>query len=429
MQGLNERQIMALRRALAGLAQTGVAPRAADALDATMGSAGAALLASVLAEIPAFAASGNPAILPSLKQHARDHLDEIRRLFGGGDLEDFAFVRTHARLRAEQRFPLEATLHAYRCGHRTLSRWMREAAVASIPGGVEAAISAVADFSIEYTDAISTIVAAEYVAQTRRVADAERDLRTELLAILLSGYDESDARVAQLLRRAGYLEQRLSYVVAAAQSVNAAEMESLSRAQRIVSALAEAVGDTQMRTLGGVRDHLAIMVFADRRRLSGWTAPNVNLAGRVRDALLAIGPAVLVGISAEHPSTAFVPKALNEARIALDFAGPARRVVGFGDLPVRGLLVHRGAAALRLTPPPWAQALVEADAAAGGALVATLRAIADADLNMQKAARLLGKHPNTLYARIGRIRELTGLDAQRYPELTEMTLVADCWRI
>ena len=55
--------------------------------------------------------------------------------------------------------------------------------------------------------------------------------------------------------------------------------------------------------------------------------------------------------------------------------------------------------------------------------------MADADMNVQKAARLLGKHPNTVYTRIERIRELTGLDGQRYHDLTELLLAADSRRI
>jgi hypothetical protein len=245
MPAAGKRPVGSLGQALAALASTGIMPRAAEPLRASMESAGAALQDAVLAEIPAFAASGNPQILPDLKRHAREHLDEILRLFGGGRLDNFAFVRAHARLRAEQRFPLEATLHAYRCGHRNLSRWMREAAIASKPADVEKAISAVADFAIEYTDTISTIVTAEYVAHTRLLAEADRDLRSEVLGILLSGYDESDARVAQLLRRAGYLEQRQGFCVVVAQPVNASEMESPARALRILGALAETAATSQ----------------------------------------------------------------------------------------------------------------------------------------------------------------------------------------
>lgn len=112
--------------------------------------------------------------------------------------------------------------------------------------------------------------------------------------------------------------------------------------------------------------------------------------------------------------------------IALDFAGVENRVVAFSQLPIRGLLVHRGTDYIQSAPPNWIAAFMALDAKADGALIETLRAIADADMNMQKAARLLGKHPNTIYDRVERIKETTGLDGQRYHDLTELLLGVDC---
>jgi hypothetical protein len=417
-----------LRQILSLLVKTGVIPQAAPALESGMHTAIGDLRDAVLAEIPAFSTSGNPEILPGLDQHAAEHVEEIRRLFAGGEVGEFGFVVTQARRRAEQRFPLEAILHAYRCGHRILSPWLREAALATGPDNLEQAVSAVADFAIEYANSISSIAASEYVAHTRILAEAEGDRRTELLNILLRGYDESDGRVAQLLKRAGYLEQRQAYCIAAAQSANAAEMENPARAQRIANAISEAMAATSIRALAGVRDNLVVAVLADKRRQSGWTAPQSNLAERIRPVLLVLGPAVLVGISADHPSTSFLPKALHQATIALDFASVDNRVVQFSDLPVRDLLVHHGTDYVQAAPPSWVAALASADAKADGALTQTLRAVADADLNIQKAARILGRHPNTVYTRIERIKDLTGLDGQRYRDLTELLLAADCWR-
>ena len=153
------------------------------------------------------------------------------------------------------------------------------------------------------------------------------------------------------------------------------------------------------------------------------------MADRIHPMLLVLGPAVLVGISTDHPSTSFLPKALHEATIALDFASVTKRVVQFSDLPIRDLLLHRTADYLQSAPPHWIANFVEADRKAAGMLVQTLRAVAEADMNVQKAARILGKHPNTVYARIARINDLTGLDAQRYHDLTELLLAADCWRL
>lgn len=394
-----------------------------------MDEAAAALRQAVLAEVSAFQASGNPEILPGLDRHVSEHVREIHRLLGGGGIGGFDFVKTHARRRAEQRFPLEATLHAYRCGPRILSRWLQDAALAAGTEGRHQTVSAVDDFALEYTNAVSTIATSEYVLQTRRLAEAEGDLRTELLSILLHGYDESDGRIARLLKRAGYLEQRQSYCVVAAQSTNPPEMENPARAQRIVDALSDAMASTSIRILAGIRNNLVIALLSAGRRRSGWTPAQASLAERLHDGLLLLGPAVLIGISADHPSTSFVPKALQEATIALDFASVSRRVVPFAHLPIRSLLVHRGADIVQSAAPVWMEPLAIADDKASGALVQTLRAIADADMNIQKAARSLGKHPNTVYARVERVRDLTGLDSQRYHDLMELLLATDCRRL
>ena len=100
--------------------------------------------------------------------------------------------------------------------------------------------------------------------------------------------------------------------------------------------------------------------------------------------------------------------------------------MSFTALPIRRLLVHRGAGYVQSALPAWYAALRDADRKAGGSLVKTLRALADADMNVQRAAREIGVHANTLYARIVRIRDLTGLDAQRYHDLTQLLLAADC---
>ena len=96
---------------------------------------------------------------------------------------------------------------------------------------------------------------------------------------------------------------------------------------------------------------------------------------------------------------------------------------------MRSLLVHAGGEYVRSTAPGWVAALIDGDAKAGGALTRTLAALADADLNVQKAGRLLEVHPNTVYARIERIRDLTGLDGRRCRDLVELALALECARI
>jgi PucR C-terminal helix-turn-helix domain/GGDEF-like domain len=418
----------ALGKALAGLSKLGITPRLGASLGKGPAKIAKQLREAVVTEIAAFTASGNPDVLPDLDRHAGEHIAELQRLLAGGSVGDFEFVRAHARRRAGQRFPLEAMLHAYRCGHKVLSPWIREGAIAMKVANIEQVLAAIADFSIEYTDAISIAAAGEYVAQTRILAEAEGDLRTELLNVLVSGYDEADGRVARLLKRAGYLEQRRSFCVALAQSTDPLEMENPARANRIIEAVMQAVTSIQVRALVGVRNNVVTAVFSDVRRASGWTAPQANLADRIRPHLLTLGPAVLIGLSSDQPSTAFIPRGLHEATVALDFATVTERVVSFTELPIRRLLIHRGADYVQSAMPVWFPAFHEADAKSQGALTKTLRALADADMNVQRAGRELHVHPNTIYARIERITDLTGLDAQRFHDLTDLLLAAECGR-
>jgi len=416
------------RSALDALRKVGVIPGAAAWFEEHGDDIRADMHATVAADVPAFAASGNPAIVPELQAHADAHVEQVLRyLHGAADLE-LAFVRAHAVRRAEQRFPLEATLHAYRCGHRVLSHWLREAALAraDASASVGETLAAVADFSIEYTDSISTLATSEYVAHTRQVAEAEGDLRNELISVLLDGYDESDGRVARLLRRTGYLEQRQSFCVAVTQAAHASEMEFPARVRRICDAIEDVFAPFQGRVLNGVRDNTVITIISATRRMSGWTIEHSKVNKEARQHLLKLGNAVLVGFSTDVPSTSFIPQALAEARLAFEFADAANRVVGFSGIPMRRLLLRQAQDNIRTALPAWSTALFAADDKARGALVKTLRAYADTNMNVLKAARQLDVHPNTIYTRMQRIADITGQNGLEYHALTELLLTVDC---
>lgn len=417
-----------LRSVLDTLGKVGVIPSAAAWLATRRDEIAAELLATIGAEIPAFAASGNPDIVPQQREHAAEHIEEILRLLNGSPAGEFEFVARHAANRAEQRFPLEVTLHAYRCGHRVLAKWIREAALANADQGASLGqtLATVADFTIEYTDSISTVATSSYVSHTRLIAEVEGDRRSKLLAVLLDGYDEADGRVARLLRDAGFLDQRQSFCVAIARSVDPAGMENAARVRRIIDAIEDTFSVFPSRVLLGVRNDTVVAVFSAIRRISGWTAPQVTLSEQVRSRLLKLGNAVLVGVSSDAPSTSFIPRILAEARMAFEFADAANRVVSFSDVPLRRMLLRQAQENVLTALPRWSATLFAADDKAHGVLVKTLRAYANADMNVLAAARLLAVHPNTIYSRMQRIADITGLDGLKYHALTELLLTADC---
>ncbi len=390
------------------------------------------LRVTVLAEIPAFTESRDPITLGALEAHGPQHLNEIVRLLEGGAVEDFAFVREHARLRAEHRFPLEAVLHAYRCGHKVFARWLRESALgaanknkatpAHATGEVAAAV---ADFALEYTDAISTLASSAYVSHVQLLADVAGDERAQLLEIVLGGFDESDARVAAILRRAGFLEGRQSFCVVLAQAVQASEMDSPARTRRLADSLDQLVQVPRARRLIDVRDGRVTAVFSGVRRQSGWTPASGPLAERIAADLATAGNGVLIGISADVFSTSRIPAAHRQALLALRMASLTQRVVQFAATPLRQWMIHLAGDELQRLLPAWATDFHVADDKLGGSLRATLRAYANADMNLLKAAARLGLHPNTLYARLNRINDITGLNARGYAALTDLLTVVD----
>jgi len=421
-------QFRALAATLERLKPAGVVPAVADILEADAPRLAKELCRRIVEVVPAYTDSGNPDVMPELDAHLASHVDEICRLLRGNTLGDLAFVIEHAQQRAGQRFPLDAVHQAYRQIGKLVTEWIRDAALQSADktAHVPRVLADVTDFMLEYMGAIATLLTSEYVGHTRLLAEAEGDRRTELLTTLLEGYDESDRRAAQLLRRAGYLEQRQSYCVAVARSIIPQEMESAARAQRMVDAIGEVLGKTPLRYISGVRDDLVVVVMSGARRVSGWTRPHTVLAERVYAHLRLVGPAALIGLSNDVPSTSHIPRAAAEAKFALGFGDVANRIVRYSQIPFRQLLVSRAREEILSALPAWLDTFVTADTKARGSLTATLQAYATADMNVLQSAKELGVHPNTIYARMQKIEDLTGQNALSYHALTEMLLAIEC---
>jgi sugar diacid utilization regulator len=69
---------------------------------------------------------------------------------------------------------------------------------------------------------------------------------------------------------------------------------------------------------------------------------------------------------------------------------------------------------------------MNADSKSKGVLAATLKAYADADMNVLQAAKALAIHPNTVYARMHKIERITGQNPLSYHSLTEFLLAIEC---
>jgi sugar diacid utilization regulator len=202
-------------------------------------------------------------------------------------------------------------------------------------------------------------------------------------------------------------------------------MENSARAQRMADALSHSLHNTPVRTLISVRDNHVIAVISGTRRQSGWTAPQSLLAERIYLPLRTVGPAALIGLSSDAPSTSHIPRALDEAKIALGFSSVAERVMSFAHIPFQRMLVRVARDNVPSAIPAWLNDFVQANNKARGALLTTLHSYADNDMNVLQTAKALSRHPNTIYARMQKIDEITGKNALGYHALTELLLAAE----
>jgi transcriptional regulator of acetoin/glycerol metabolism len=125
------------------------------------------------------------------------------------------------------------------------------------------------------------------------------------------------------------------------------------------------------------------------------------------------GLACLVGVSRDTGDIARLPDAVEEARVALDFAAAARPLMHFSDVDLPELLFRRAdQAAFRLIPD-WTRHFA-GNGDQPHELLHTIRAFAASDLNVKQTARRVGVHTNTIYFRLNRIKKLTGVDPRTY---------------
>jgi sugar diacid utilization regulator len=97
-------------------------------------------------------------------------------------------------------------------------------------------------------------------------------------------------------------------------------------------------------------------------------------------------------------------------------------------ISLRQLLVAHAKNSMQATLPGWLDDFCAADQKLRGRLGGTLRAYAEADMNVLRAAKALNVHPNTIYSRVQRIDDMTGLNALTYHGLTQLLLAVDCQR-
>jgi hypothetical protein len=288
------------------------------------------------------------------------------------------------RARLAMGMPLESVLHAYRIAGR--EAWA--AMCAAVDAGETALLADLGTRWIDIVDRTSSLLAQAYLAASHerlRHVDARR---RELVEALLSATDPSEVAAVSL---------RFSTVLAATY------VPVLVAGAAAAAGIDALLNESAPGTLGGHRGDRVLLLVPTRAEpprerpgvLSCWGRP-ATCGRALLDEVHQVERLMLTALAEGHVEGAFGPD----------------------DLLVEQLLLgnERVAAALR-------RRVLETLAARdpGGVVTATLRTYLETGSIPETARREL-VHANTVLYRLGRVRELTGLDPRRPNESALLVL-------
>ncbi|HEX8084230.1 MAG TPA: helix-turn-helix domain-containing protein [Solirubrobacteraceae bacterium] len=364
------------------------------------------MTAAVLAEVRDHAAVRDARFAAEVREHSKRHVHAFVKAArdgrppAGAELD---FVRERGAQRARELLPLDVVLQSYLLGQRLM--W--EALVEAAAGDDRAALDLTAT-TFAYAAAVNAAVAEGWTRAASEVALDEERVRRDVVDRLLLGDTSVARRAAALGLDVG---EELVVVVA-----TAAKGSGRGAALRpITDALARSVGPHR-RLAFVVPRHDEVVAFVPVVA----AAPG-GVGAVVERAQAALGRfagvSLRAGVSARCGSAEEIPAAYEEARRALRHASAARPVVRLEEVSLADELTAGADAAARRTVPAAARTIAKHPA-----LVETVVALADNDLNVARTAAALHLHANTVQYRLRRIEELTGADARRFATLSELVL-------
>jgi hypothetical protein len=353
--------------------------------------------------------------------HCHDILNAMLAIAGGSAAERgadlFAFVKLHAARRARQRFPLAGSLNAYRLAHKGYWTAIRECLLSCGASESEMAASSMmlSEFLLEFFDVVAGILTDAYLAEERLLLEPRARARVALIEDLMRGRPPGDIEARDLSLRCG-IRAGATMAVAVARPLvptttvgDDARDRLLGRASELVETSLAARG---FGTLVDRRDGAVLAIAAGETDTARGMATvlRASIGGRRSPISIPVG----IGVSLDVRDSGAVPQAYQEAGRAVEFAEQRRPVVHVADVDLVELLLRRPDAATQRLIPAWAERLRTVDGTKSGALSDTIRAFADCNLSVKQTARRLDLHANTVYFRLKRIKQLTGVDPRSF---------------
>ncbi|MFD1657548.1 PucR family transcriptional regulator [Streptomyces caeni] len=377
-------------------------------------------VAAMRAEIPSYAL-GDERFFDDVRDQVLTHYRiKVAALAGDGEIaaEDLGFSRAAAMRRARAGFALEDWISAFRVGRQVFWNAVLET-VGTSELAQQAALSLVTPM-MRYVDYASTHAAQAYVEyQQHIVADADRE-RRDLLDQLLAGVAPTRGPLLTAAQAYGIGPNSPMMVVVAAVCLGDTRGGDIASAETgyATGAALTVAGVWASRTLVVVRQGEVIAVPVvrtgmDEEDICTHFAAMQRRLGRE-------GTTLSMGISTVARGASELPRAYREARAALDLVPSGGGVAALPRLSPFDYLALRADDLARRLVDPRVRALLEEDRRRGDTLAATVRAFAEADLNLRLAADRLRVHHNTAHYRLRRIEERTGRNPRRIADLLEL---------
>ncbi len=368
----------------------------------------------ILAEIPAYQAQVDSGFVDNVREHVGLHFQAVLNSFtqeAPVTREDLVFTRRYAARRVE-RVSVADFIHAFHVCQRVL--WQAAVPLAIDDASGQAMIGLVTDIG-RYFDVATTHAAEVYLEAEELLATAAERVRRDLLDDLLVGKPPAPGPRLDAARTAGLDPHGGCVVIAAVPTAPPHDLHALRGA---VGTLARAVG-ASVSPLTVVRlDEIVVVAPAP-------TAGAQLLAEQLATAqrqLMSHGMPLAVGMSTVHHGLEFVGEAYQEALRAREHLLPAPGLIALPAITAFDYLTMYGDSTVRRLVSPAIDQFVTEDLERGGALIATLRTYADANLNVKETAERLHVHVNTAHYRLAKIAERTDTDLRSIGNVIELLI-------
>ncbi len=379
-------------------------------------------------ESPEYRNSVDDEFAQELKTHCGELLKTIVAIADGRAKElgtdPFDFVRTHAEWRARHHVPLLASLDAYRLAHRIYWEITRETLLRhSHPKTAMPSLATLSDFWIELFDYVGAVLAQAHAVEDGLVAAQGTQTYVDLIDDLLRGLHPRDPQAQRLCAMCG-IRSGASMAVLVARprsSENGAPIDLEVTLRSLVRLIEQVLPAASFGKLIDIRNDEVTAIICSKTDTARTLVQALRRHAFLRRAPARPAPRIGVGLdTSEIPQ---LPRSLEEARLALEFATTEQPLMHFGDIDVLELLVQRAdRAAFRLIPD-WARHFHPTSDGQSREMLRTIRTFADCNFNVKKTARGLGVHTNTVYFRLNRVKKLTNIDPRTYSGISHLLTV------